>query len=187
MSDLTLQTFAQPLALGDEDAAQDTEPPQYLTFYVGEEMFAMSILAIREIIEYHALTEVPLVPPLIRGVINLRGSVVPVVDLAVRFGRTASPVSKRTCIVMVETNAASDDASTHSAGSQKMGIVVDAVSEVLEIAPDAIEPAPEFGTHLRTDFIKGMVRINQHFVVLLDIDSILSLPEIAVRSVLEPA
>jgi len=185
MSHLTLQTFAQPLALGDEDTAQDTEPPQYLTFYVGEEMFAMSILAIREIIEYHALTEVPLVPPLIRGVINLRGSVVPVVDLAVRFGRTTGAVSKRTCIVMVETST-SDDASAHSTGSQKMGLVVDAVSEVLEIAPDAIEPAPEFGTHLRTDFIKGMVKIKQHFVVLLDIDSILSLPEIAVRSVLQP-
>ncbi|MBX9936417.1 MAG: chemotaxis protein CheW [Burkholderiaceae bacterium] len=184
MTSLTLQTLAPPVALADKETAQGTEPPQYLTFHLGEEMFAMSILAVREIIEYHALTTVPLVPALIRGVINLRGSVVPVIDLAVRFGRSAGAVSKRTCIVMVETNPDHDEA-TQSTGAQKMGIVVDAVSEVLEIAPDAIEPPPEFGTHLRPDFIKGMVKINQHFVVLLDIDPILSLQEIAVRSALE--
>lgn len=185
MTSLTLQSLAQPADLSPAQSEQATEPPQYLTFHVGPEMFAMSILAVHEIIEYHALTEVPLVPPLIRGVINLRGSVVPVIDLAVRLGRTAGAVSKRTCIVMVEATASHDEA-TQSTSTHKMGMVVDAVSEVLEIAPDAIEPPPEFGTHLRTDFIKGMVSIDQQFVVLLDIDAILSLQEIAVSSTLEP-
>lgn len=180
----TLPSFASPSAAQQALLAAGTDPQQYLTFYVGEEMFAMGILAIREIIEYHALTEVPLVPPLIRGVINLRGSVVPVVDLAVRFERAPRPNSKRTCIVVVETEH--HDATLEATSHQKMGVVVDAVSEVLEIAPQAIEPAPEFGTRLRPDFIQGMAQINQQFVVVLDIDRILWLPEIAVRSSLQP-
>ena len=116
--------------------------------------------------------------------INLRGSVVPVVDLAVRFERAPRPNSKRSCIVVVETEH--HDATLEATSHQKMGVVVDAVSEVLEIAPQAIEPAPEFGTRLRPDFIQGMAQINQQFVVVLDIDRILWLPEIAVRSSLQP-
>lgn len=184
MTSQTLPSLASSSALAqDAVLAAGADPQQYLTFHLGEEMFAMSILAIREIIEYHALTEVPLVPSLIRGVINLRGSVVPVVDLAVRFGRPPRPVSKRTCIVIVETD--SHDSPSDSSSPHKMGMVVDTVSEVLEIPPLAIEPPPEFGTHLRTDFIRGMANINQQFVVLIDIDRILSLQEIAVRSALQ--
>lgn len=154
------------------------EQQQYLTFSLGEEMFGIGILAIREIIEYGSMTEVPMVPPFIRGVINLRGSVVPVIDIAVRFGRPESEITKRTCIVIIET---ADAADAHPGGHcQQMGIVVDAVSEVLEIPPGEIEPPPEFGARIRTDFICGMGKVYGKFVVLLDVNRILSLSEVAV-------
>lgn len=152
--------------------AEGANEQQYLTFTLGEEMFAIGILAIREIIEYGQLTEVPMTPPFIRGVINLRGAVVPVVDLAVRFGRAAGAVTKRTCIVIIET----DTAGQH----HQMGIVVDAVSEVLEIPAADIEPPPEFGGRIRTDFISGMGKVDGKFVVLLEVNRVLSLDEVAV-------
>ncbi|MBS4097236.1 MAG: chemotaxis protein CheW [Sulfuricella sp.] len=148
------------------------EQQQYLTFMLGEEMFAIGILAIREIIEYGYLTEVPLTPPFIRGVLNLRGAVVPVIDLVVRFGREPRESTKRTCIVIVEIE--SDDR------GQEMGVVVDAVNEVLEIPLGDIEPPPEFGARIRSDFIKGMGKINGKFVILLDVNRVLLLDEIAV-------
>lgn len=151
---------------------------QYLTFSLGEEMFAIGILAIREIIEYGHLTEVPMVPPFIRGVINLRGAVVPVVDLTVRFGRPAQEVTKRTCIVIIETDGAG--LAIQGQHSHQMGIVVDAVSEVLEIPASEIEPPPEFGARIRIDFISGMGKVNGKFVVLLDVSRILSIEEVAV-------
>jgi len=154
-----------------EEALREQEQ-QYLTFLLGEEMFAIGILSIREIIEYGYLTEVPMTPPFIRGVINLRGAVVPVIDLAVRFGRQPRDDSKRTCIVIVEVESAS--------GSQEMGVVVDAVNEVLEIHHSDIEPPPEFGARIRSDFIRGMGNINGRFVVILDPNRVLSVDEIAV-------
>jgi purine-binding chemotaxis protein CheW len=155
------------------DIAQDAaEQNQYLTFLLGEEMFAIGILSIREIIEYGFVTDVPMTPPFIRGVLNLRGAVVPVVDLAVRFGRQARENTKRTCIVIVEIESAK--------GSQEMGVVVDAVSEVLEITPDNIEPPPEFGGRIRNDFIKGMGKIEGKFVIVLDLNRVLSVDEVAV-------
>lgn len=149
---------------------------QYLTFSLGEEMFAIGILTIREIIEYGQIAEVPMVPPFIRGVINLRGAVVPVVDLAVRFGRPPAAITKRTCIVIIEVE------NVEAGAAQQMGIVVDAVSEVLEIAAADIEPPPEFGSRIRTDFISGMGKVGGRFVVMLDVDKILSLNEVAVLS-----
>ena len=156
------------------------EQQQFLTFNLGEEMFAIGTLSIREIIEYGQLTEVPMVPPFIRGVINLRGSVVPVIDLSVRFGRPSCQITKRTCIVIIET---SHEEGVHG---QQMGIVVDAVSEVLEIAASDIEPPPEFGARIRIDFISGMGKINGKFVVLLDVNRILSIEEVAVVAALNP-
>lgn len=150
------------------------EQQQYLTFLLGDEMFAIGILSIREIIEYGYLTEVPMTPPFIRGVINLRGAVVPVVDLAVRFGREAREITKRTCIVIIEIESAK--------GSQEMGIVVDAVSEVLEIARKEIEPPPEFGAQIRSDFIDGMGKINGKFVIILDANRVLAVDEVAVAA-----
>ena len=148
------------------------EQNQYLTFLLGDEMFAIGILSIREIIEYGFVTDVPLTPPFIRGVLNLRGAVVPVVDLSVRFGRPARENTKRTCIVIVEIKS--------SKGSQEMGVVVDAVSEVLDISQENIEPPPEFGARIRTDFIKGMGKIDGKFVIVLDLDKVLSVDEVAV-------
>lgn len=147
---------------------------QYLTFSLGDEMFAIGILAIREIIEYGNITEVPMTPPFIRGVINLRGAVVPVVDLAVRFGREAREDTKRTCIVIIEIES--------DKGRQEMGIVVDAVSEVLEIPAAEIEPPPQFGARIRIDFIAGMGKVDGNFVVLLDVNKVLSVDEVAVVS-----
>ena len=155
------------------------EQLQYLTFSLSDEMFAIGILSIREIIEYGHITEVPMVPPFIRGVINLRGSVVPVIDLSVRFGRQAADITKRTCIVIIEI--------ANPAGNQhhQMGIVVDAVSEVLEIPSPDIEPPPAFGSRIRTDFISGMGKVNGNFVVLLDVDRVLSLDEVAILSAMD--
>ena len=147
------------------------EHQQFLTFHLGEEMFAIGILSIREIIEYGQLTEVPLVPPFIRGVINLRGAVVPVVDLKARFGGGATQVTRRTCIVIIELEAGEE--------CQVIGIVVDAVSEVLEIPGTEIEPPPLFGARIRTDFISGMGKVGGHFVILLDMGRVLSVDELA--------
>jgi purine-binding chemotaxis protein CheW len=144
---------------------------QFLTFMLGGEMFAIGILAIKEIIEYSSLTEVPMMPASVRGVINLRGSVVPVVDLSVRFGRAPNAVTKRTCIVIVEISL--------NDTRQVVGVVVDAVNEVIEIAQADIEPPPTFGTRIRTDFIQGMGKINSRFVILLDVNQVLSLDELA--------
>jgi len=144
---------------------------QFLTFMLGGEMFAMGILAIKEIIEYSTLTEVPMMPASVRGVINLRGAVVPVVDLSVRFGRTPAAVTKRTCIVIVEISL--------NDTRQDVGVVVDAVNEVLEIPAEDIEPPPTFGTRIRTDFIQGMGKVNHRFVILLDVNQVLSLDELA--------
>lgn len=160
------------------DAHTDEQQQQYLTFTLAEEMFAIGILSIREILEYGQLTEVPMTPPFIRGVINLRGAVVPVIDLAVRFGRQPRDVTKRTCIVIIETG-------TGQGQTQQMGIVVDAVSEVLEIPPTEIEPPPAFGARIRIDFIKGMGKIAGRFVVILDVNRILSIDEVAVVAAMQ--
>ncbi|MDB6000409.1 MAG: chemotaxis protein CheW [Rhizobacter sp.] len=143
---------------------------QYLTFMLAGEMFAIGILAIKEIIEFQTLTEVPMMPPCVRGVINLRGAVVPVMDMLARFGRRTPPVTKRTCIVIMEVESEGEH--------QVVGVIVDAVSEVLDIAPSDIQPPPTFGAGVRTDFISGMGRIKEKFVILLDINRVIAIDEI---------
>jgi purine-binding chemotaxis protein CheW len=142
------------------------QPQQYLTFVLGREIFAIGILSIKEIIEYSDVTDVPMMPPYLRGVINLRGAVVPVVDLSVRFGKPANPVSKRTCIVIIEIQTGGE--------SHDIGLLVDAVNAVLDIPPSEIEPPPSFGTHIRTDFIQGMGKVDGKFVILLELEHILA-------------
>ncbi|MBI3188652.1 MAG: chemotaxis protein CheW [Gammaproteobacteria bacterium] len=148
------------------------EEGQYLTFTLSGKMYAIGILFIKEILEFGQLTTVPMMPEFIRGVINLRGAVVPVVDLSARFGGKQSDVTKRTCIVIIEV--LSDE------GRQDIGVVVDTVSEVLEIPASEIEPAPAFGARIRTDFIRGMGKINGKFVIILNVDKVLSVDELAV-------
>lgn len=150
--------------------AAETGTQQYLTFNLGGEMFAVAILNVKEIIEFGSITEIPMMPPFIRGVINLRGAVVPVIDLSSYFGNAPTQVARRTCIVIIEMNE----------GDQKhdIGIVVDAVSEVLDIARAEIEPPPAFGAKIRTDFIDGMGKVNGRFVIILNIAKVLSTEEI---------
>ena len=150
--------------------AVDSAPQQYLTFTLGGEMFAVAILNVKEIIEYGTVTEIPMMPGFIRGVINLRGAVVPVIDLSCRFGGKSTEVARRTCIVIIELM---QDDQKHD-----IGIMVDAVSEVLEIARSEIEPPPTFGAKIRTDFISGMGKVNGKFVIILDVARVLSVEEI---------
>jgi purine-binding chemotaxis protein CheW len=143
----------------------------HLAFRLGAEVYAIDILRIREIVEYTSPTRVPMMPPSVRGVINLRGAVVPVIDLAVRFGQQPTGVGKRTCIVIVEV--------MHAEATYVLGLLVDGVNAVQEIADDDIEPAPTFGSAIDTDFIAGMARINGSFVIILDIARALSIEEMA--------
>lgn len=149
----------------------DDEQRQYLTFLLGGETFAIGILNIKEIIEYGNVTTVPMMPEFVRGVINLRGAVVPVIDLAMRFSRKPSPVTRRTCIVLIEVEAEGEQ--------YNIGVTVDAVNEVLEIPSSEIEPPPAFGAKIRSDFIGGMGKIDGKFVIILDADKVLSVDEMA--------
>jgi purine-binding chemotaxis protein CheW len=144
-------------------------PSQFLTFMLGEDRYAVGILHIKEIIEYGSLATVPMMPDCVRGVINLRGAVVPVMDLSARFGRGQSVIGKRSCIVIVEAGGEE---------KQVLGMLVDAVNAVVEIGGEDIEPAPSFGTRIRPDFIAGMGKYNGRFVILLDIERVLSSEEI---------
>lgn len=149
-------------------------PAQYLAFMLGGEVFAMEILAIKEVIQYGNLTEVPLMPTFIRGVINLRGAVVPVVDLSVRFGRAPTEISRHTCIVIMEIG--------HGDGEVVLGVIVDAVKAVLDISEADIEPAPAFGSSLRAEFLAGIGKVDGEFVILLDVDHVLSIDELAMMT-----
>jgi purine-binding chemotaxis protein CheW len=149
------------------------EQKQYLTFLLGGEMFSIDILCIKEIIWYAGVTEVPMMPACIRGVINLRGAVVPVMDLSSRFGKPATAVTKNTCIVIIEIDAVTDGE------RQNIGVVVDAVQAVLEIPASEIEPPPSFGAKIRSDFIEGIGKVNGKFVILLNVNQVLSTEEVA--------
>ncbi len=172
-----VKTDNTPQALGGTAvavtaAAAPVEQKQYLTFMLGGEMFSIGILCIREIIWYSNLTEVPMMPACIRGVINLRGAVVPVMDLSNRFGKPSTPVTKSSCIIIVEVG-------TQNEGEhQSMGVVVDSVQAVLEIAASDIEPPPTFGAKIRSDFIEGIGKVAGKFVILLNVNNVLSMQEI---------
>lgn len=168
------QTNKTPPAVANAAVQQDQQ--QYLTFMLGGETYAMGILAIKEIIEYGNLTEVPRMPDFIRGVINLRGAVVPVIDLGARFGKHATDITRRTCIVIIEV--------ANGEETQVVGVVVDAVNEVLEISASEIEPSPSFGANIRADFIDGMGKINGKFVIILNIHQVLSVEEMSTLAAL---
>jgi len=146
-------------------------PAQFLTFTLGEEVFAMDIRTVREIIQYGPMTTVPLMPGFVRGVINLRGAVVPVIDLQARFGRPTAKVGKKTCIVIFDA--------LRDGERVELGLMVDAVSEVIEIAPGQIEPPPNFGTAVRRDFIRGMGKVASRFVIILEPDRAFDVSEMA--------
>lgn len=150
---------------------------QYLTFYVAGEEYAVTVLKVTEIIECVTLTHVPGTPPWIRGVLNLRGAVVPVVDLSVKFGLAPTELTRRTCVVMVEIE--------HDAERLVLGVMADSVNQVIELGPEQILPPPSFGPKVRVDCIQGMGLSAGTFVVLLDIDRVLSSSEIVAASLVE--
>lgn len=145
---------------------------KYLTFTLADEEYGIGILKVKEIIGMMSITSVPRTPGFVKGVINLRGKVIPVIDLRLKFGMDAIAYTDRTCIIVVEID--SDDLTI------QIGIVVDSVSEVLNIKEEEIEGAPSFGTSLNTEYILGMAKIDSGVKILLDIDQVLSAKEIKV-------
>ncbi|HKN18611.1 MAG TPA: chemotaxis protein CheW [Dissulfurispiraceae bacterium] len=146
------------------------EATQYLTFKLDEEIFALDVAKVREILDFTDITKVPQTPDFMRGVINLRGSVVPVVDMRLKFGMSKSEKTVNTCIVVAEV--------TTEGETTVLGALADSVQEVIELEPAQIEPAPRIGTKLRTDFIRGMGKHDGRFVMILDIDKVFSSDEI---------
>jgi purine-binding chemotaxis protein CheW len=143
---------------------------QYLTFLLTGEEYAISILKVKEIIEYDTVTTVPKTPRWVKGVINLRGAVVPVVDLGLKFGLEERLVTKTTCIVIVEGQVEGQ--------STLMGVMADAVSQVMDIAAGDVQEVPTFGTRIKVDYLQGMAQLGKKFVLLLDIDMVLSADEV---------
>ncbi len=163
MSELT-ETMDQAVkAMADKEG-------KYLTFSLADEEYGISILKIKEIIGMMPITTVPQTPEFVKGVINLRGKVIPVIDLRLRFGMDSIDYTERTCIIVVEIGG--------SAGTVQIGIVVDAVSEVLNVRGEDVEETPTFGAKLNTDYILGMAKMEGGVKILLDIDKVLSSEEI---------
>jgi purine-binding chemotaxis protein CheW len=137
---------------------------QYLSVRIGDSELGIPLLRVREILQYEAPAPIPGLPPDFRGVMNVRGTAVPVVDLGVRLGRAAAPVTKRTCIVVIEGDAS----------ARPIAVVADGVNEVVELREEDVQPPPDFGPDLRVDFLTGMARSARTFLILLDLDRVLS-------------
>lgn len=143
-----------------------TESRQYLTFSLDDEIFAVDVAKVREILEFSTITKVPQTPDFMRGVINLRGSVVPVIDMRLKFGMAETERTVNTCIIVVEI-ASGDETIV-------LGMLADSVQEVFEMEPGNIEPAPRIGMKLDTSFIMGMGKHEEQFIIILDIDQVFS-------------
>jgi purine-binding chemotaxis protein CheW len=152
------------------ELSSSSESGQYLTFRVADEEYAIGILQVKEIIQYETVTRVPTTPPWIRGVINLRGSVVPVVDLAAKLGLAETVVTSLTCIVIVEV--------AFSGERTVMGVMADSVSQVVDLGAGDVEAPPSFGTRVHVDYLAGMGKVGKGFVLILDIDRVLSADEL---------
>jgi len=154
-----------------------TETSQYLTFELEGEVFALDIAKVREVLDLTMIAKVPQTPEFMLGVINLRGTVVPVVDMRLKFGMTRTETTVNTCIIIVEIEIDGE--------TTVLGALVDSVREVMDLEPDQIEPAPRIGTRLNTKFIKGMGKKDDHFIIILDIDKVFSADELAICDALE--
>lgn len=155
----------------DSGATTADAPLQYLTFTLGDEVFAMDIRTVREIIQHTSMTTVPLMPDFVHGVINLRGAVVPVIDLQSRFGRRQTQIGKKTCVVIFDASREGERI--------ELGLMVDAVSEVVDISSADIEPTPSFGTSIAREFILGVGKVDQDFIPIIDTDKALSMDDMA--------
>ena len=151
--------------------AETIEMTQYLTFKLEEEIFALDISKVREVLDFTAITKVPRTPEFMRGVINLRGNVVPVVDMRLKFGMTKTENTVNTCIIIVEIYLDGE--------TTVLGALADAVQEVIDLGAGQIEPAPKIGTRLKTDFIQGMGKRDEGFIIILDIDRVFSADELS--------
>ncbi|MCP1293234.1 MULTISPECIES: chemotaxis protein CheW [Chromobacterium] len=158
----------------DQPAGQDGGDQKFhcVTFILGEDLFGIQINFIREIIEFDGITEVPMMPNFVRGIINLRGAVVPVIDLSVRFGRGQTALKSSTCVAILSLPGL-------EGGYADIGILLDSVCEVLEIPQSEIDPSPSFGSNIRSDFIQGIATINQRFAILLNVRQALSVSELS--------
>ncbi|WP_022664970.1 chemotaxis protein CheW [Desulfospira joergensenii] len=154
-----------------------TKTSQYLSFKLDEEIYAMDINNVREVLDFTQMTKVPRMPDFMRGVINLRGGVVPVVDLRLKFGMEKTEINVDTCIIIIEVSFDSEET--------LLGIMVDSVQEVMSLEPDQIEPAPRIGTRLKTEFIKGMGKKDNDFIIILESRKVFSAEELAVVQVSE--
>ena len=148
-----------------------TETTQYLTFKLDEEIFALDISKVKEVLDFTEITKIPQTPEFMKGVINLRGGVVPVVDMRLKFGMSETVRTVNTCIIIVEVTIVGE--------TTVLGALVDSVQEVMDLEPGQIEPAPRIGTRLRTEFIRGMGKRDNHFIMILDIDRVFSADELA--------
>lgn len=152
---------------------------QYLTYKLEDEIFALDISKVREVLDFTTVTKVPRTPDFMRGVINLRGSVVPVVDMRLKFGMTKTDKTVNTCVIIVEINLEGERI--------VLGALADSVQEVIELEPGQIEPPPRIGTRLKTEFIKGMGKRDEHFIIILDIDKIFSTDELSIVTDMQDA
>jgi len=150
---------------------EESQTMQYLTFALGGDLFGIPIDRVREILEYLEPTTIPMMPAFLRGVINLRGAVVPVIDLQARFGRGVTEVAHRSCFVIVEVE--------HDGNAHPLGILVDAVNEVIAVDRSRLEPKPTFGARIRSDFVDGILNLEKSFVITLDMKQVLSIEELA--------
>lgn len=155
----------------EQKNTEQASTSQFLTFTIGNEHFGMDLNQTREIIEYAGITQVPLMPQFLSGVINLRGEVVPVIDLAVRLGREPIKIHKRTCVIVIELNSFDQHC--------VLGLLADAVNEVIDLPTTDIEDAPAFGAKIRAEFIQGIAKSDDEFIVLLDAEKTLSPIELA--------
>jgi len=144
----------------------------YLTFTLDEELFAVDVAKVREVLDYTVITKIPRTPEYMRGVINLRGSVVPVIDLRLKFGMSKTENKLDTCVIVLEIHLDEE--------TIILGALADSVQEVFELEPDQIDPAPRFGTRFKTDFLKGMGKRDEKFIMILDIDKVFSTEELMI-------
>lgn len=153
------------------NTAELTGTAQYLTYKLADEVFAFDISKVREVLDFTTITKVPKMPDFLCGVINLRGTVVPVVDLRLKFGMAKTDKTVDTCVIITEVNVDGEQT--------VLGALADSVQEVMDLGPDSIEPAPKIGTGLNTEFIKGMGKHNERFIIILDIDKVFSVEDLA--------
>jgi purine-binding chemotaxis protein CheW len=159
--------------MSNSDSKQfNIEEHQYLTFLLKNEMFGIDVLHIKEIIEYAMVTRVPTMQNFIKGVTNVRGNVVPVIDLCGRLNQGESDIDKKTCIIIVEINVNNENI--------EIGLIVDSVNQVYDIMPESIEESPSFGAKIRKDFIKQMGKVDDKFIVILNLENILNIDELSI-------